>query len=74
MRILITGGQGYIGENLQLRYGNNGKYWFDSCDYGVVHPDLPLDHQLSFDDIVQYDAVVHLAALSGIISCEKEPM
>jgi len=74
MRILITGGQGYIGENLQLRYGNNGKYWFDSCDYGVVHPDLPLAHQLSFDDIVQYDAVVHLAALSGIIACEKEPM
>ena len=73
MRILVTGGMGYIGENLIMKHTDN-EVWFDQCDYGVSHPDLPLAHQLSYDDIAQYDAVVHLAALSGLAACEAEPM
>lgn len=72
MKILVTGGMGYIAENLIRRYSNSFN-WFDQCDYGVVHPDLPLAHQLSYSDIEDYDAIVHLAALSGIVACEEDP-
>lgn len=75
MKILITGGDGYIGENLQL-IGNATMIGceFDVCDYGVHVPDLPLAHQLSYEDICRYDGIVHLAALSGIAACEKDHM
>jgi len=72
MRILVTGGMGYIGENLILKHTDN-EVWFDQCDYGVAHPDLPLAHQLSYEDIEPYDAIVHLAALSGLAACELDP-
>ena len=72
-KYLVTGGSGYIGENL-IRLYDNHDIWFDICDYGIVNPDLPLAHQLSVEDIEGYDGIVHLAALSGLAACEKDPM
>lgn len=75
MRILVTGGNGYIGTNILMRFNDEMSEHIevDACDYGIVYPDLPLAHQLSFSDIAKYDAIVHLAALSGIIACEENP-
>lgn len=76
-KILITGGCGYIGENLYRRFK-------DFCDFGICDKEESkhrlIDayyksreaHELSFRDIEQYDAVVHLAALSGLAACEKD--
>lgn len=75
MNILITGGMGYIGENL-YRYliGDNFNYDVDICDYGEVHSgDLPLADHLRSEDVQKYDGIVHLAALSGIKACEDNP-
>ena len=74
-KILITGGAGYIGTNLHKYLTAD---WFDYdvdiCDYGEVHSgDLPLAEHLRSEDIEKYDGIVHLAALSGIAACEKEP-
>ena len=68
MRILITGGNGYIGTNLIHQYKD--KVDFDICDYG--NPSIPLAHQLELKNIEKYDAIVHLAALSGITACEEK--
>ena len=74
-RILITGGAGYIGTNLQKYLTAD---WFDYdvdiCDYGEVHSgDLPLAEDLSSSDIEKYDGIVHLAAMSGIVACDENP-
>lgn len=70
-KILITGGAGYIGTNLQKYLTAD---WFDYkvdiCDYNTQ---LPLAEQLESKHIEQYDGIVHLAALSGIIPCQEEP-
>ncbi len=73
MRILITGGLGYIGTNLQMRMNDILlNFEVDVCDYGEVHSgDLPLAQHLSYDDIKKYDGIVHLAALSGLAACEE---
>jgi UDP-glucose 4-epimerase len=72
MKYLITGGLGYIGENIQLL--QNCKHDFGVCDYGEVHSgDLPLAHHLEYEDILPYDGIIHLAALSGLAACEADP-
>ena len=72
MRYLITGGFGYIGENIQRLFQD--KHEFEICDYGEVHSgDMPLAHQLSYEDIEPFDGVIHLAALSGLAACEADP-
>lgn len=67
-RILITGGKGYIGANLEKHL--SAEHDVDICDY---HTDLPLAEQLNSSHIEKYDGIVHLAALSGIIACEENP-
>jgi UDP-glucose 4-epimerase len=69
MKILVTGGLGYIGGNLQLLCDKEG-IQMEVCDYNV---DLPLAHELEYDNFLDYDGVVHLAALSGLAACEKDP-
>jgi UDP-glucose 4-epimerase len=70
-KILITGGAGYIGTELQKYLTAD---WFsydvDICDFNQK---LPLAEQLEAKHIEPYDGIVHLAALSGIIPCQKFP-
>jgi len=75
MKILITGGFGYIGTNLYNyvnRYRND--VIFDICDYsnsskcGIG----PLAQDIK--NVSKYNAVVHLAALSGLAACENDPV
>jgi UDP-glucose 4-epimerase len=65
MKILITGGMGYIGENLK-KMSNE----FDVCDEGCT---LAYAQHLDFVDIKDYKGIVHLAALSGLAACEENP-
>lgn len=71
MKILITGGLGYIATNLYkfLAY-NRPDIICELCDYNM---DTPLAHEMNsyFFDSEGYQAVVHLAALSGIMACEE---
>ncbi len=65
MKILITGGNGYIGENLKKMSSE-----FDVCDEGCT---LAHAQHLDFVDIKDYKGIVHLAALSGLAACEENP-
>ena len=71
-RILITGGAGYIGCNLQQYLTAD---WFNYevtiCDFG--YKDVPLAEQLESEHVRGFDGIVHLAALSGIIPCQENP-
>ena len=69
-RVLVTGGDGYIGKHLQ-------KYIFDTHDMDVYS----LDKQSGFDllgdrsigHLETYDVVVHLASLTGVRASGKIP-
>jgi UDP-glucose 4-epimerase len=72
-RYLITGGKGYIGENMYYHEDwlkDEEKPSFSICDY---HTDIPAAHKLTKDIVKNYDGVIHLAALSGIFACEEDP-
>lgn len=66
MRILITGSEGYIGSNLKLLLEEVG------FSYGCVDRKIGISLE-NFDDFFGYDAIVHLAALSGIPDCNNNP-
>ena len=68
MKYLITGGKGYIGENIIKAYSLSNK--FDVCDYNTGGM---LAHKLREEDVKEYDGIIHLAALSGLAACEKDP-
>lgn len=71
-KILITGGAGYIGYNLEKYLSAEWfKYDVTICDFGYT--DVPLAEQLESEDVQQFDGIVHLAALSGIIPCQENP-
>ena len=65
--VLITGGCGYIGENLQQYLMNKGIYKIYDFDKlsGQGVEDLEI--------IPKVDFVVHLAAISGIPACQNNP-
>lgn len=69
---LITGGNGYIGQNLYWRqWSNHGiNCNFTICDKNTI---LPPAHKLKHEHLEGYDGVIHFAALSGIDACEKSP-
>jgi len=72
-RILITGGDGYVGTNLYKYLTSDWfEYDVDICDYDMNNG-IPLAEHLRSEDIEKYDGVVHLAALSGIIPCQENP-
>lgn len=59
--IVITGGRGYIGENLVRRL----KKYYDLVIVDVDNKDYKLNTDCG--------GVVHLAALSGILACQDDP-
>lgn len=76
MRILVTGHNGYIGTVLTPLLQAAGHTvvgmdtdLFEQCTFGGPLPDLPNLHKdirdVSVDDLRNYDAVMHLAALSN---------
>jgi len=69
-RVLITGGEGYIGQHLQ-------KYIFDTHDMDVYSVDKRSGFDLlgdrSIGHLETYDCVVHLACLTGVRASAKIP-
>lgn len=65
--VLVTGSDGYIGENLIKFLESNGVFKIYKVDKksGVRAEDL--------DILLNYDLIVHLAAESGIPTCEENP-
>lgn len=58
--VLITGGNGYIGGNLERKLIEK------NCDITIA------DKGMTVYDYSVYDGVVHLAALSGIAACKND--
>lgn len=68
MKILVTGGHGYIGQNFIEKYKtDNIKFYVSEKERGDIIPAELID------DFLMFDGVVHLAALSGIEACDKYP-
>jgi nucleoside-diphosphate-sugar epimerase len=76
MRILVTGHHGYVGSVVApaLRDAGNqvvglDTFYYSGCDFGApadFEPVLSLDvRDVRPDDLVSFDAIVHLAALSN---------
>jgi len=63
--ILVTGGDGYIGENFIKKYPD------ETISYDIKHNQDILDVNLLESYMLSVDAVIHLAAISGIGACEN---
>ena len=86
MKVLITGGAGFIGSNLCRHLLSAGGYQvcvLDNLSAGQLELDLPKDVEVVSGDYTDeetlvaclrgVDAVVHLAALSGVIDSVEDP-
>ena len=86
MKILVTGGAGFIGLNLVLRLTDSriGEVFVvDNLSVGQTSPALPDGVEFSLGDfrdrsamkraLKGVDVVVHLAALSGVIDSVVDP-
>jgi UDP-glucose 4-epimerase len=86
MRILVTGGAGFIGSNLVEHLSANGSYELvvlDNLSVGQSVQRLPgevkfirgdfTDGAIIADALRGVDAIVHLAALSGVIDSVDDP-
>jgi nucleoside-diphosphate-sugar epimerase len=84
MRILVTGHRGYIGSVLAavLQHRRHEVFgldagWFEDCNFGRTRQQLPgfnLDvRDVTFAELLAFDAVVHLAALSDDASADLQP-
>jgi len=81
MKILLTGGAGYKGIVLTGKLLNKGfkvtvldnfMYGYEPILHLVKHPDLSIikhDIRNRFDKISEYDAIIHLAGISGFPAC-----
>jgi UDP-glucose 4-epimerase len=86
MRVLITGGAGFIGANLVRHLSADGAYelvLLDNLSAGQERPVFPRGVRFIHGDFTDkaaltqclrgVDAVVHLAALSGVIDSVEDP-
>jgi UDP-glucose 4-epimerase len=86
MRVLVTGGAGFIGANLVQHLSESGAYdvvVLDNLSAGQKRPVLPPRVRLILGDFTDkatmaeclrgIDAVVHLAALSGVVDSVEDP-
>lgn len=84
MRVLVTGHRGYIGSVLTsvLKHARHDVVGLDcdlysESDFGRVHEDVPSFEfdvrEISFADLLSFDAVIHLAALSNDACAELDP-
>ncbi len=86
MRVLVTGGAGFIGSNLVRHLCESGGYdlvVLDNLSVGQNAPELPRAVRFIRDDFTDaaivagclkdVDAIVHLAALSGVIDSVEDP-
>jgi nucleoside-diphosphate-sugar epimerase len=76
MKVLMTGHMGYIGSVMAPLFRSAGhtvvgldNYLFEGCTFGKPPPEIPamrLDlREVQREDLVDFDAIVHLAALSN---------
>lgn len=63
--VLLTGSEGYIGQNFYRQYKD--KYNFIKIDKKLGER---AEEFVDFDNI---DYIIHLAAISGILDCEEDP-
>lgn len=68
-KILVTGSEGYIGKHLIKMLGN--KYEIYKLD--LVDLDYPIDIRTNFNWALEFDTVVHLAALVNVSRSTKYP-
>lgn len=77
-KILITGSSGYIGSHLTKLLRMSGEYEIHGLD--IRDPQCPVDefHQIDinrlFNTEIEYDAVIHLAALVNVGESERIPI
>ena len=67
--ILLTGSEGYIGQNVQ-------DYFKDKSEYEIIGLDTRMGMNAETYDNFEndgIDAIVHLAATSGIVPCDRDP-
>jgi UDP-glucose 4-epimerase len=86
MRVLVTGGAGFIGSNLVHHLVSERKHdiaVLDNLSVGLTEPGLPPEARFLYGDFTDpatltkalrgVDVVVHLAALSGVMDSVEDP-
>lgn len=85
MRVLVTGHRGYLGavlvsvlQHQRFEVFGLDNDWFEGCDFGRTRLDVPsfqLDiRDVEFADLLSFDAVIHLAALSDDACSDIDPV
>jgi UDP-glucose 4-epimerase len=69
-KILITGSEGYIGKHLIKMIGND----YEIFKLDLVDPESPIDIRESIDIDIEFDTVIHLAALVNVSRSTKFPL
>ena len=69
-KILITGSEGYIGKHLIKMIGNQ----YDVYKLDLVDPNNPIDIRKHIDLDIEFDTVIHLAALVNVSRSTKFPL
>jgi UDP-glucose 4-epimerase len=69
-KVLITGSEGYIGKHLIKMIENQ----YDIYKLDLVDPNNPIDIRKQLDINIEFDVVVHLAALVNVSRSTKFPL